>query len=245
MNQALPKRARLPLWRSFAVYAIIVAWYEGINVYTHHDPWYVAVSHMPWYVAMEHAPWYVATELMPVLLPAVVIVELLSRSYPESPRGRLIRLPFRFSCVQPLTLMALAVLIAGRMRAALVREEWRSHLYGEPGCGPLTRRQQSRAAYGFIWAAICYRAQDAADLAWKPLDAVLASRGLSTMAVYIPSLVTAVLLAKQGGLYGLLDHITSVPAVGGAMYGLIRTGRWWRGVKPPKHHPQRNKGADS
>lgn len=71
MNQALPKRARLPLWRSFAVYAIIVAWYEGINVYTHHDPWYVAVSHMPWYVAMEHAPWYVATELMPVLLPAV------------------------------------------------------------------------------------------------------------------------------------------------------------------------------
>lgn len=143
----------------------------------------------------------------------------------------------------PVKLTGLALLMAGRMRALSLREEWLSHLSGETGRG-LTRSQQIRAAWGFLRAAVRYRVQDAADLAWRPIDIVLASRGFSAIAVYAPSLVTAMLLTKQGGLYGLIDHIPSIPAVWLAMYGLIRTGRWWRGVQPPEHHPHRKKSAD-
>jgi hypothetical protein len=78
----------------------------------------------------------------------------------------------------------LTVFLAGQKRRSL-GNEWRSHLCGETGRG-LARNDQIRAARGFLWAAVRYRLQDAADLAWRPADAVLRSRTLSNLTVWFP-----------------------------------------------------------
>lgn len=139
--------------------------------------------------------------------------------------------------ISPQRLTSLAVLIAGRQRAA-VCGEWQSHLAGETGAG-LPPDRQVRVAAGFVLAAVRYRLQDLADLLWRPVDAALASRELSNLAALLPTLYVSVLFIRVGGLYGLAEHLEDVAVVWGAAYALIRTGRWWRGVKPPRRKPKR------
>jgi hypothetical protein len=126
----------------------------------------------------------------------------------------------------------LAAILAGRRRPAL-REEWRAHLIGEPG-HELPAWQKARAACGFIAAVVLYRFQDAADLAWIPTDAILTSRLLSNLVVGCPTTVVAVILFHHGGIDEMIADAGSIITIGGALYGLIRIGRWWRGVKPPE-----------
>jgi hypothetical protein len=144
-----------------------------------------------------------------------------------------------YARVSPQRLTGFAVFIAGRKRAAL-GTEWRSHLSGETGRG-LPGDQQIREAAGFVRAAVQYRLQDAADLAWRPVDAILASRQLSNLMVLLATLSVAVLFIREGGLYGLASNLGSAAVVWGAAFGLIRAGRWWRNVKPPEHEPRRRR----
>jgi phosphate/sulfate permease len=132
-----------------------------------------------------------------------------------------------------------AVFLAGRERVAL-RDEWQDHLSGENGAG-LGRRQQFAAALGFVRAAVRYRLLDAAELAWRPVDAVLGSRDLSGLVVLLPTLGVSVLFIRQGGLDVLAGNLVNVGAVGGAACTLIRAGRWRRGVKPPARPPRRKR----
>jgi hypothetical protein len=49
----------------------------------------------------------------------------------------------------------------------------------------------------------------------------------------------SVVFVRSGGFYNLCVNFQNVAAAWIAAYGLIRVGRWWRGVKPPKHEPRR------
>jgi hypothetical protein len=142
-----------------------------------------------------------------------------------------------YARLSPQKLTKLAVFIAGRERAA-VASEWRSHLSGEGGSG-LPADRQVREAAGFVLAAIQYRVQDIVDLAWKPADAVLASRKLSNMVVFFATLIIALIYVHQGGPYELADNVGGVGVTWGAAFGLIHVGRQWRGVKPPQRKPRR------
>jgi hypothetical protein len=79
------------------------------------------------------------------------------------------------------------------------------------------------------------------ELAWSPVDAVLAARDLSNLVVMAGTLAVAVLCARDGGLTSLIMNLPALAVVWGAAYGLIRLGRWWRGVAPPDHEPPRHR----
>jgi hypothetical protein len=154
-------------------------------------------------------------------------------------RARAQRLRRQVEIVSTQRITDLAGVLAGRERMD-VRDEWRAHLFGETGQEPPDLHKLG-AALGFIFAAIRYRLQDAADVAWRPADVVLASRELSNLTVVLPTLVVAVIFIHRGGLYELASNLVNVAAVWSAAYGLIRAGRWWRGAQPPKHKPRRSK----
>jgi hypothetical protein len=75
------------------------------------------------------------------------------------------------------------------------------------------------------------------ELAWSPVDAVLAARDLSNLVVMAATVVVAILCAHDGGLPAVIMNLPALAVVWGAAYGLIRLGRWWRGVHPPEHEP--------
>jgi hypothetical protein len=77
------------------------------------------------------------------------------------------------------------------------------------------------------------------ELAWSPVDAVLAARDLSNLVVIAATFAVVVLCARDGGLTAVIVNLPALAVVWGAAYGLIRLGRWWRGVRPPGHEPPR------
>jgi hypothetical protein len=86
-------------------------------------------------------------------------------------------------------------------------------------------------------AAMKYRLHDVAELMWRPIDAILASRKLSNLTVSIPIIVVIVAVVHHDGTYGLVSAGGSLIAFGGVLYGIILPGRRWRGVKPAEHKP--------
>jgi hypothetical protein len=143
----------------------------------------------------------------------------------------------RTAVISPRRVTAAAAFLAGRKREA-VRDEWRSHLAGL-ACQGIASRDQTHAALGFLWAALCYRLSDAADLAWRPIDSLLRSRTWSNLFVLIPTLMAALYILRHLGTLGVLTSAESISATGGGLYGLIRAGRWWRNVKPPEPKTRR------
>lgn len=148
--------------------------------------------------------------------------------------------PARHARVSPQRLTRLAVLIAGRRRAS-IGCEWRSHLAGETGTG-LPEGRQARVAAGFVAAALRCRLQDLDDIAWKPVDAILASRELSGLVALLATLAAVVISIHGDGVYGLVSNLGNTAVVWGMTYGLIRAGRWWRGVKPAERKSRRSTG---
>lgn len=153
------------------------------------------------------------------------------------------QLPNRLTSLSASSLTNFAVLLAGRSRSAL-RDEWRAHLGGESGHAPLTWRS-NRAAIGFVVSGIKFRLADAADLAWCPADAVLRSRALSNLFVGGPVIVVLVVIVHHDGRFGLVADIQDPAALGAFLYGVIRTGRWWRGIKPPAPKSRRAQETDT
>lgn len=136
-------------------------------------------------------------------------------------------------------LTGIAVFLAGRKRTAL-RDEWRAHLAGESGHDTADWRK-AREALGFVASAIRCRCSDAAQAAWTPADAVLKSRTRSNLFVLAPTWAAAYLVLRHEGTLGVVKAAESISAIGGALYGLVRVGRWWRDVKPPEPKAQRAK----
>jgi hypothetical protein len=141
--------------------------------------------------------------------------------------------------LSPGWLTGMAVLLAGRKRSA-VRDEWRSHLAGWRGHG-LSRREQVRAARGFMWAALRYRLEDVTDLAWRPIDAVLGSRTLSNLFIWGPVIAVLVAIVRHDGRFGIVADDQDPVALGAFLYVVIKTGRWWRQIKLPEPKPRRVK----
>jgi hypothetical protein len=129
----------------------------------------------------------------------------------------------------------LAARLAGRRRPDVL-EEWRAHLAEEMAD---RRGSGSRAAAGFLVAAIRYRLSDAADAAWRPAEAILRSRTLSNLLVIAPTAAAAALIAREKGMLGVLTSAENVSAIAGGLYGLVRLGRWWRNVKPAEPKARR------
>jgi len=132
----------------------------------------------------------------------------------------------------PEWLTGVAVFLAGQKRKHLA-EEWRDHLSGWPD-RRLSRDEQVRAALGFVWTAVRSRLRDIAASAWSPADAVLRSRTLSNLFVWAPVALVLVAIVRHDGRFGLVADIQDPAALGAFLYGVIRTGRWYRDVKPPE-----------
>ena len=79
------------------------------------------------------------------------------------------------------------------------------------------------------------RFRQAADLAWLPIDVVLAARGLSNLVIMAVTVMAGALSARADGVDGLIINLPGLAVVWGAACALIRLGRWWRGVHPPEH----------
>ena len=139
----------------------------------------------------------------------------------------------------PHRLAGLAVFLAGRRRSVLA-DEWRAHLVGWPGRG-LSLRDQTRAARGFLWAAVRYRLGDAADLAWRPVDSMLRSRAKSNLFVWLPVLAAVLAVVHHDGWYGLIANAENLIETWAGFYATVRVGRWYRKVRPPEPKPRRAK----
>ena len=144
-----------------------------------------------------------------------------------------------YARMSPQRLTGIAVFIAGRERADL-GEEWRAHLCEQTGRG-LRADQQAMEAVGFVRAAVLCRAEDVEDRLWESVDAVLASRWMSSLFVLLAMVSMAVVFIRQGGLYGLADNIGGVAVVFATALGVVHVGRKVRGVKPPEHKPRRGR----
>jgi hypothetical protein len=88
-------------------------------------------------------------------------------------------------------------------------------------------------------SAVRYHYSDAADVVWTPVDTILKSRTLSNLFVLIPTTASGYLVLRHEGTLGVVTSAESIAAIAAALYGLIRTGRWWRNVKPPEPKARR------
>jgi hypothetical protein len=138
--------------------------------------------------------------------------------------------------MSPQRLTGIAVFIAGRERG----EEWRAHLGEQTGRG-LSADQQAMEAAEFVRAAVLCRAEDVEDWLWESVDAVLASRWMSSLFVLLAMVSIAVVYIRQDGLYGLADNIGGVAVVFATAVGVIHVGRKVRDVKLPEHEPRRKR----
>ena len=146
----------------------------------------------------------------------------------------------RFAAVCAHSLTGLAAILAGRSRRPGLLEEWLAHIAGHVG-HEMRPWRKLMDALGFLIAAVYYRIQDAADLAWIPAEAILKSRALSNIFFIAPTATAALVIFHHDGITGVIKSADDISAVGAAAYALVRVGRWWRGVKPPDPEPRRSK----
>ena len=48
------------------------------------------------------------------------------------------------------------------------------------------------------------------------------------------ALMAALCILRHLGTLGLFTSAEGISAIGAALHGLVRVGRWWRDVKPPE-----------
>ena len=56
-----------------------------------------------------------------------------------------------------------------------------------------------------------------------------------------PVIATFVAVVPHDGRFGVVADDRDPVALGAFLYGVIKAGRWWRGVKPPERKPRRVK----
>jgi hypothetical protein len=135
-------------------------------------------------------------------------------------------------------LTGLASMLAGARHAHL-REAWAADLYGDPESGETPAGSKKlRMAAGFIAAALRCRLDDAADLLWQPVDALVSSWHGSNLAVLLPLTITVGLILPREGFYGLIANADNLAVIAGASYAAIKGLRKYRQIETPKR-PER------
>jgi len=131
-------------------------------------------------------------------------------------------------------LTGLACALAGPRRAHL-RGAWGADLYGDP-------EQKERPpgwhrfqlAMGFVVAAIRCRFDDAAQIAWRPVDRLLASWAASTLAMLMPLAAATVVVLTHGGIYGIVSNAENLSVTGALPYLAIKALRRYRQIRAPR-----------
>lgn len=77
-----------------------------------------------------------------------------------------------------------------------------------------------------------------AEMAGSLVDAILSTRDLPNLIVIAAVLAVAAISAAYGGLNEVIQNLPALAVVWAAVYGLIKVGRWWRGVYPPERKPR-------
>ena len=70
---------------------------------------------------------------------------------------------------------------------------------------------------------------------------MLGSRTLSNLFARGPSVVMLFAIVRHDGRSGLVADIQDASELGAILCLVIRTGRWWRGVKPPELKARRGR----
>ena len=133
-----------------------------------------------WDIWAGHKPFVSAAAIFATFITGSMSLVAMAEYLPGVTLG-----PTRLARFSVRSLTHLAVLLAGGGRREL-RDEWQAHLGGENGHDPVTRAKVSQAL-GLVASAARFRFGDAADLVWRPADAVLGSRILSNLFVWVRS----------------------------------------------------------
>ena len=143
-------------------------------------------------------------------------------------------------CVRGLT--GFAGGLAGSRHAHL-REAWAADLFGDPETGQLpSASRRLRLAAGFVAAALRCRLDDAAGLAWRPVDAVMSSWHGSNLAMLMPVTIAAGLVLTREGFYGLINDADNLGVIAAAPYAAIKGLRKYRQIDTPKR-PEKTESA--
>ena len=141
-------------------------------------------------------------------------------------------------------LTRLAAALAGQHHAHL-GDAWNADLHGDPAAGKLPPdRFRLWLAAGFVKAAVCCRLSDAAESAWRPADALLASWRGSRLAMLTPVTVAVVLILSHEGFYGLVTNAENLGVIAAAPYAAIRGLRKYRQISTPRRPEKKSPAAD-
>jgi hypothetical protein len=169
---------------------------------------------------------------------------------PLAQRGELAGLPDRAAsrrerrtelAIRLLTL--LAGVLAGRKHSHLL-EAWTADLCGNLEADePPPLRQRLRLSAGFVVAALRCRLDDAAGLAWRPVDALVSSWHSSNLAVLLPATIAVGLILPREGFYGLIANAENLGVIAAAPYAAIKGLRKYRQIDTPKRPEKKDKDA--
>ena len=140
-------------------------------------------------------------------------------------------------------LTGLARVLAG-CRYAHLPEAWDGDQYDPDTGEPLPTSRRLRLARGNVLAALRCRLDDAADQAWRPVDALLSSWHGSNLATLVPVTVTVGLVLTRDGFYGLIVNADNLGIVVAAPYAAIKGLRRYRQITTPKRPEKKASSAD-
>lgn len=130
-------------------------------------------------------------------------------------------------------LTGLASALAGHRHAHL-RDAWAADLHGDPTAEPPSASRRLGLAAGDVVAALRCRRDDAVTLAWRPVDALIASWHGSHLAILTPVAVAAGMIGSHDGFYGLLVNAENLMVIAIASYAAIKGLRRYRQISTPE-----------
>ena len=90
-------------------------------------------------------------------------------------------------------------------------------------------------------AALRCRLDDAADPAWRPVDALVSSWHGSNLATFVPVTVAVGLVLTRDGFYGLIANADNLGVIAVAPYAALKGLRMYRQIDSPTR-PEKNAG---
>ena len=105
--------------------------------------------------------------------------------------------------------------------------------------------QRLRLTAGNLAAAGRCRLDDAAELAWRPAEALASSWHGSNLAMLIPVSIAVGLILPREGFYGLIVNAENLGVIAAAPYATIKCLRKYRQISTPKRPERKASSAGS